>query len=122
MQIASYNSILYKLIFFLFVIIISIYIVYEQVTNCLSIEMPIQVERHYKLIAGNSDFYNPWQYRILSPYLVEWTRYILLKLGVTANIDFSFYLIRLFQNIAIFFAAYKYYKILGIRSQYLIIL
>lgn len=28
-------------------------------------------ERHKALIAGHSEFYNPWQYRILSPYMIE---------------------------------------------------
>lgn len=28
-------------------------------------------ERHKALMEGNSEFYNPWQYRILSPYMVE---------------------------------------------------
>lgn len=28
-------------------------------------------ERHKALLEGRSEFYNPWQYRILSPYMVE---------------------------------------------------
>lgn len=28
-------------------------------------------ERHRAVIEGRSEFYNPWQYRILSPYMVE---------------------------------------------------
>ncbi len=28
-------------------------------------------ERHKALLEGNSEFYNPWQYRVLSPYMVE---------------------------------------------------
>lgn len=28
-------------------------------------------ERHIALLEGRSEFYNPWQYRVLSPYMVE---------------------------------------------------
>jgi hypothetical protein len=28
-------------------------------------------ERHIALLNGNSEFYNPWQYRILAPYTIE---------------------------------------------------
>ncbi|HRN79923.1 MAG TPA: hypothetical protein PKY29_05010 [Ferruginibacter sp.] len=33
-------------------------------------------ERHIALLEGRSEFYNPWQYRILSPYLVEGVMWI----------------------------------------------
>lgn len=33
-------------------------------------------ERHIALLEGRSEFYNPWQYRILSPYMVEGVMWI----------------------------------------------
>lgn len=33
----------------------------------------LQIERHKDFLAKKSEFYNPWQYRIFSPFLVEGT-------------------------------------------------
>lgn len=48
--------------------ILSIYPVYR---NFYYSNGLLTYERHIALMEGRSEFYNPWQYRVLSPYMVE---------------------------------------------------
>lgn len=109
-------------LFGVFFIILSFYIVYEQVTNCLSIGMAEQILRHKNMLAGTSAFFNPWQYRILSTYLLETVIVIFSKIPFLNHDYIPYFFLRFLQNIAIFYVAYKYYQALRLKSNYLIML
>jgi hypothetical protein len=53
------------------ILLLTTYVVYEHATSPLAVDMPRQIERHERMIAGNSEFFNPWQYRIFSAYVLE---------------------------------------------------
>lgn len=102
---------------------LSFYVVYEQATNCLSIGMADLVLRHSNMLAGQSEFFNPWQYRIFSTYLLEGIIVLFDRLPVINQYQYFPYLfLRFIQNLVIFYVAYKFYKALQIESKYLIIL
>lgn len=110
--------------------VLSLYCVYEQVADGHSITMAEQKGRHERFMQANSDFFNPWQYRVLSPYLLEgviqvWNKGVGLlgsRVPVSENVNYiPFLLFRFFQNILIFFAAVAFYKALGIKNQSLLL-
>src|SRR5688572_2619413 len=51
--------------------IMSAYIAYEHSTNCVAIDLATMIQRHERFMAGESEFFNPWQYRILAPFMLE---------------------------------------------------
>jgi hypothetical protein len=58
-----------KLVFIVFCIsLLSFYPIYKNFYNGRAITT---YERHIALIQGRSEFYNPWQYRILCPMIIE---------------------------------------------------
>lgn len=109
--------------------ILSLYCVYEQVADGHSISLQEQKLRHENFLKGESDFFNPWQYRVLSPYLLEGTIYLWdrsiagigARLPHTVREYFPFLFLRFIQNIVIFFAAFAFYKAIGIKNKTLIL-
>lgn len=100
--------------------ILSIYVVYRQATDGNAITLQEQVVRHERMLSGNSEFYNPWQYRILSTYLVEWfTQLVTLLLGI--NVVKAFLIFRLLQNLFIFGLAHLLWQRIGILNPWLIL-
>ena len=47
-----------------------------------SIDSGNQVKRHEARLVGESDYFNPWQYRILSTWVVEAQVFVYQKVGV----------------------------------------
>lgn len=96
--------------------IISLYIVFVQGTDGDAITLDRLLFRHQQLLAGNSEFFNPWQYRILSTLVVEGCyQFVHLLLNNLDRIT-VFLALRVIQSIAIFFVADAYYRDLGIRN------
>jgi hypothetical protein len=84
------------------VIILAAYALYSQIFHAFSLDLSITLDRHHKLMAGESEFYNPWQYRILSHYVLEGFIRLLGVLSIpqyelVAAIGFRF-----IQNLTIF--------------------
>lgn len=109
-----------KISFLIFIGALSLYVLYEQVVNCHAIDMATQLFRHNNVLEGKSEFFNPWQYRVLSVYLVEFLQLFFLR--IFDNHYYAFYFLRFLQNLAIFVVAYKYYKALELKSDFLIVL
>jgi hypothetical protein len=76
------------------------------------IEYGNQIQRHQAIIEGNAG--NPWQYRILAPFLIE----ILLKFTYSLNFPHSilvtFIFVRFIQDTTILIIAFAYYRKLGL--------
>lgn len=73
-----------------------------------------QIPRHQAILDGVAG--NPWQYRVLSAYMVEGVIRVYEGVGL-AQPDASFeafYLVRVVQNILMFWLAMRYYQLLGI--------
>ena len=72
----------------------------------------IQYLRHQLLLEGNSPFYNPWQYRILTTYIIEGLAQIVSLLGLsTAKTYFVVFMgFRFLEHLIIFALAYLFYR------------
>ena len=75
-----------------------------------------QMKRHDAVIQGTTG--NPYQYRILSEYLVEEIIVLLRHLGTPFPEISAFIIFRILQNIIIFSLAVMYYKALGMSSYF----
>jgi hypothetical protein len=97
-------------------ILFSLLTVFYQVTE-LSLHYleTTQVFRHERVLRGTAGA--PFQYRILSEYLVEAVILVLRKFGFPyAATTSAFILFRIFQNTVIFLLASLYYKRLGLTT------
>ena len=101
--------------------ILSAYIVYEQAMSCIGVGMEIQLERHAGFIAGNSEFFNPWQYRVFSGWVLEGFIRAFNWLPLQLHPYAPYFALRLLQNILIFWAGYHFYKALSIKSWLLLL-
>ncbi|MEZ4883518.1 MAG: hypothetical protein R3E32_02185 [Chitinophagales bacterium] len=72
----------------------------------------MQYDRHQRLLAGESPFFNPWQYRVLAPYAIEVLAQIGLTLGLsTAKTYFAVFMgFRFLEHLVIFGLAYLFYR------------
>jgi hypothetical protein len=95
--------------------------VYTQVMHLGSkyIEEGTQLERHRAVIEGTA--ITPWQYRILSEYVVAGLISGLTEMSVPRPVFTGFISFRLVQNITIFILAAWYYRKLGL-SMYVTLL
>ena len=82
-------------------------------------ETGVQIERHRSVLQGTAG--DPWQYRVLSAYLVEGFIRIVSGLGVAHPIYRAFILFRVLQNILLFSMASLYYKRLGLNTYIVLI-
>lgn len=99
---------------------ISIYIVYKQATDENAITLQTQVVRHERMLSATSEFYNPWQYRVFSTYVVEWfAQVVTLIPGI--DVVKAFLIFRILQNLLIFGLAHLVWQRLGIANPWLIL-
>ena len=110
-----------KLLLLLVSFILSAYIVYEQAISCIGVGMEIQMERHARFIAGNSEFFNPWQYRVLSGLILEGFIRAFNALPLQVHPYTPYFALRFLQNILIFWVAYHYYRALSGKSWFLLL-
>jgi hypothetical protein len=89
-------------------ILFSLFTVFSQVTE-LSLRYleTSQVHRHARVIEGHGG--DPYQYRVLSEYLVEGAIQALRSLGFSNATTIAFILFRVLQNTFIFVLASAYY-------------
>ena len=71
-----------------------------------------QLLRHQAIMNGDAG--NPWQYRILAPYLIEIGIKVMRRLSVTDPVAVTFILFRIAQDALIFWLAFAYYQKLGL--------
>ncbi len=96
--------------------LLSGYIVYQQATHSNAVDLNRQEERHVRMLAGDSEFFNPWQYRIFSTLVVEgFYKVTHAVVPAIRRVD-AFLVFRFFQNVLIFFIANAYFKSLSIQN------
>jgi len=101
--------------------LLSAYVVYKQATDLNAISIEDQIVRHQRMLDGESEFFNPWQYRILSTYLAEGFHQLLNNVSSRIDKPISFLLFRFLQNLLIFYIAKSYFQSLNIRNPWLIL-
>ena len=104
------------------IIMLSAYVVYEQAISCIGVGMDIQLERHARFMAGNAEFYNPWQYRIFSGFVLEGFIWLFDLLPVRLHVYAPYFALRFVQNLLIFWAAFLFYRALSVKSWFLSVL
>jgi hypothetical protein len=67
-----------------------------------------QYERHLRILEGNSYFYNPWQYRILSAYMAESFIQLFRHSGIKYEYFWGFFTFRTLLNLILFMLLYRY--------------
>ena len=72
----------------------------------------IQVQRHLAVIDGHAG--NPWQYRVLAPFLIQPVIDALTQRGVAHPYLISFVSFRLLQDFAVVLVAFLYYRKYGL--------
>jgi hypothetical protein len=97
-------------------LLLSAFTVYHQVfhTTGLTYMHDEQLRFHRAVLDGTS--IDPWQYRILAPYLIQTIHAIVKSLGVTPSYGRIFFALRFIQNFLIFIAAGTYLKKLGLKQ------
>ncbi len=69
-----------KILIGVLIFLSTVYIVYEHTVDADSIPLSEQYKRHQDLLNMESEFYNPWQYRIFSTYLQEGVSFVISPL------------------------------------------
>jgi len=104
------------------ILLMSGYILYEHSISDCSITPWQQLERHQRMLNGNSEYFNPWQYRVLSMFVLEGTirayQYILPNYDILV----PYFILHYLQIVLLFFLCLYYYQALGIKNPYLILL
>ena len=105
----------------IFIIMMSAYVVFEHATDCETIDSTEQISRHELALAGESKFYNPWQYRIFPTIVLEgFIRTYKAVAPGTCDIC-PYLLLRVIQNVMIFYLCLFYYQKLGVRNPLLLL-
>lgn len=103
------------------ILLMSGYILYEHSVSDCSITPWQQLERHRRMLEGNSEYFNPWQYRVFSMVLLEGTirtyQYLLPGYDILA----PYFLLHYAQLVLLFFLCLFYFQTLHIRNPYLIL-
>lgn len=110
------ESVIYKLFRWGIFIILSAYVLYEQAMSCIGVGMEVQMERHVRFMAGDAEFYNPWQYRVLSGYVLEGFIRFFDILPMKLHSFIPYFALKFLQNMLVFWAGWHFYKALKIQS------
>jgi hypothetical protein len=105
-----------RLFWFSCFMLMSAYILYEHSTSCLAVDLDTMMERHRNLIAGHSEFFNPWQYRILAPFMLEGIiqTFNTVLPGTPDILPYLF--LRFVQILLLLYIAFYYYKSLNVSN------
>ena len=95
-------------------VLLSLYTVHVHVASLSDFFPTGQVRRHLNVIQGMS--IDPWQYRILTHYLLEEIIEIFQGLAIKNSVIASFIFLRCLQGVAIFSVAYLYYRKYGLSA------
>jgi hypothetical protein len=101
--------------------VLSLFTVYDQVFRRVGEKFIWDEQLRFQrwVIEGTS--IDPWQYRILVPYLIDVTRKILIDLGFVGSYLKIFFGLRLFQNFLIFIMIALYFRRLSIKRSHVVI-
>jgi len=101
-----------------FILLMSGYVTYMHIADGRAIDMDRQIDRHEKIMAGNSEFFNPWQYRIFAPLLLEGLILVYKKTLPAQPEVLPFIVLHFIQLILVFYLALLFYEALGLRNPF----
>ncbi|RED97077.1 hypothetical protein C7460_113126 [Marinoscillum furvescens DSM 4134] len=97
-------------------VLLSGYVVYEHVTDGDAVPWELQLNRHQRKVAGESPFYNPWQYRVLSTAVVQGALDLTKATVPVLSPRVVFYGIHFLQILAICLLSVAYFRQLGVSN------
>lgn len=103
-----------------FISIMSAYIVYMHTTDVRGVPLERLIERHGEWMNGESEFANPWQYRIMSHVLLQGTIEVCEWIAPHSNVAIPYLLLHFVQMLVLFYCTVWYYRHLGIRNPFLL--
>lgn len=109
-----------KLLWLFLILMLSAYVVYEHATNCLATDLSVQIERHQNMLAGKSEFFNPWQYRIFSMWMLEGFINVFERLLPGKPAILPYLLLHYLQIALVFVLFVVYVRHLGVDNFYLL--
>jgi hypothetical protein len=100
-------------------VLLSLYTVHAHVASLSDFFPAGQVRRHLNVLQGMS--IDPWQYRILTHFLLEEIIKIFQGLAIPDSIISSFFFLRCLEGVAIFSVGYLYYRKYGLPAAHALI-
>lgn len=107
----------------LIALLLSLFVVYDQVFNRIGLDYLWDEQLrlfHRGVIEGTA--IDPWQFRILSPYLLEGLKHVLSGIGIDISYVRLFIGFRFLQTFAIFLLAARFWERLGIEKRVVYVL
>lgn len=102
------------------ILLMSSYVTYMHVTDSRSIDMGRQMDRHERIMEGDSEFFNPWQYRIFAPMLLEAFIYASNSAYPGQYKEAPYLILHFIQLVLLFYLALYFYQTLGLKNPYLL--
>ncbi len=95
-------------------VVLAGFTVYEQIFHRVGLKYiwDEQLRFHRWVIEGTS--VDPWQYRILAPYIIEGIHWVVKQLGFVPSYGRIFFAVRMLQNFMVFTVAAVYFRRLSI--------
>ncbi|HTH54642.1 MAG TPA: hypothetical protein VL728_01265 [Cyclobacteriaceae bacterium] len=104
------------------ILLMSGYILYQHAISDCSITPWQQLERHRRMLEGNSEYFNPWQYRVFSMLVLEGAIRVYQYILPNYDVLVPYFALHYFQMALLFFLCLYYYQALGVKNPYLILL
>ena len=77
-----------------------------------NLDKKVQLDRHQDIINGHAG--NPWQYRVLAPYMINVVIKVFRHLNIPHYVAISFILFRFIQDTFVLLLSFAYYRKLGL--------
>lgn len=102
------------------ILLMSGYVTYMHVTDSRAIDMGRQMERQERIIEGDSEFFNPWQYRIFAPLLLEAFISAANSAYPGQYQEAPYLALHFIQLVLLFYLALYFYQTLGLKNPFLL--
>lgn len=107
-------------VWFFIICLMSAYVLYEHSVSDCAITPKEQIVRHQRMLAGNSEYFNPWQYRILSTVILEGTIRASLFLLPFLPPIVSYFFLHFAQTVLLLYLCLFYFQRLEIKNPFLL--
>lgn len=105
-------------VWLMMICLMSAYVLYEHSISDCSISPSAQIQRHQRMLAGNSEYFNPWQYRIFSMLLLEATAQAIRYMFPSMPALVPYFFLHFAQTVLLLYLCLYYFKQLEVRNPY----
>lgn len=108
-----------KGIWIVLILLMSAYVLYEHSISDCAISPWEQLARHQRMLDGNSEYFNPWQYRVLSMFILEGAIRLFKILLPTQHVLIPYFLLHYLQIALLLYLCLIYFQKLEIKNPFL---